>query len=383
MAPDYFATLIFKGGRFQGAAMPLEALPELAAYRDLVLAVAKAVWQREHQDRQRLPNGFERGFRLVMVGVQEGSTVPLVARAFEGQTSLIPHVRDIFDGARDLVEKAIACGTTGADLPSDFPLDAVPRFAAFGQTLDDATGEHMLVGPPGAKTGHRYDRGVRKRILLWKQATYEDAVTLVGEVRSADKDTEGFWLRTQDGEKVQVHAPPLFFPVALESLSASAQVRVRGTGLFDRDGVLQKRAVSAIDVSLAEEGESGGARAGSCPTAVEAQVESLRALGPGWFDAESLALSGDGLGWLSSLLVQFLPGFELPTPYLYPTPEGHVRAEWSARRWDVYAEFDLAKHEVSVLASRVDSDEVGERQLDLGVPGAETQLGRFLADHMK
>ncbi len=49
MANDCFATLIFKGGRFHGAAMPLEALPELAAYRELVLAVAKALWQREHQ----------------------------------------------------------------------------------------------------------------------------------------------------------------------------------------------------------------------------------------------------------------------------------------------------------------------------------------------
>jgi hypothetical protein len=383
MTPDYFATLMFKGGRFQGAAMPLEALPELAAYRELVLAVAKALWQRENQGRQRLPKGFERGFRLVMVGVQEGSTVPLVARAFDGQASLIPRNQDIFDGARDLVEKAIQCGNTGADLPSEFPLDVVSRFAAFGQTLDDTTGEYLLVGPPGAKTGQRYDRGVRKRILLWKQATYEDTVTLVGEVRAADKDTEGFWLRTQDGERVLVHAPPLLFPLALESLGTSVQVRVRGTGLFDRDGLLQRRAVSATDVSLAEEGEGTGARAGSCPTAVDAQIDSLRGLGPGWLDADSPALSGEGLTWLSSLLVPFLPGFELPTPYLYPTPEGHVRAEWSARRWDLYAEFDLAKHEVEVLASRIDSDEVGARQLALGVPGAEAQLGRFLADHMK
>lgn len=129
--------------------------------------------------------------------------------------------------------------------------------------------------------------------------------------------------------------------------------------------------------------EGAGARAGRCPTAIDLQIQSLRGLGPGWFDAESSPLSDEGLTWLSSLLVPFLPGFELPTPYLYPTPEGHVRAEWSARHWDVYAEFDVTKHAVEVLASRADSDEVGARQLALGVPGAEAQLGRFLADHMK
>jgi hypothetical protein len=40
MSRSPFATLIFRGKRFDGAVMPLEALPELAAYRDLVAAVA-------------------------------------------------------------------------------------------------------------------------------------------------------------------------------------------------------------------------------------------------------------------------------------------------------------------------------------------------------
>ena len=280
MADDSFATLIFKGGRFQGAAMPLEALPELAAYRELVLAVAKALWQRDHRERQRLPKGFEREFRLVMVGITEGSTVPEIARTFEGQASLIPRTPDLFDSARDLVEKTIQCAGANTDLPHEFPLEVVPRFSAFGQTLDD-NDEFILVGPPGAKSGVRYDRTVRKRILLFRQATYEDAVVLVGEVRAADRDAEGFWLRTRDGDRLQVNAPPLFFPVALKSLGEAALVRVKGTGLFDRDGVLQK-VTSAADVSLAEEGEDGAVRASSCPAAIEARIQSLRGLGSGW-----------------------------------------------------------------------------------------------------
>ncbi len=107
------------------------------------------------------------------------------------------------------MEKAIRHAAAHTDLPADFPLEVVPRFSAFGQTLN-GDDEFILVGPPGVKDGARYDRAVRKRILLFKQTTYEDAITLVGEVRAADKDTEGFWLRTRDGDRIQVNAPPLF-----------------------------------------------------------------------------------------------------------------------------------------------------------------------------
>ena len=48
--------------------------------------------------------------------------------------------------------------------------------------------------------------------MLRAQATYEDGVDLLGEVRAADKDAEGFVLRTADGRKLEVHAPPSSFP---------------------------------------------------------------------------------------------------------------------------------------------------------------------------
>ena len=60
-----FTTLVFQGPRFGEAAMPLEALPELAAYRDLLIAVAKSLFQADNPDRHRLPKGFESSFRLV------------------------------------------------------------------------------------------------------------------------------------------------------------------------------------------------------------------------------------------------------------------------------------------------------------------------------
>jgi hypothetical protein len=137
----------------------------------------------------------------------------------------------------------------------------------------------------------------------------------------------------------------------------------------------------ASDVSLAEEDDDAPSRPG-CPTPIEIQIESLKALAPGWYDDTSPAYEPAALDWLTRLLKGLLDGFRLPTPYLYPTPEGLARAEWSAPHWEIIATIDLATRSAEVLAARVDSDEIHELPVAFTEPGAESALGRFLVDHV-
>jgi len=360
--------------------MPVEALPELAAYRDLVMAVAKGLFQARNPERQRLPKGFESDLRLVMDRVEKGSAIPVVSRIAEpsmAQLFATPSA-DLFEEARALVEKTISAGEKGDPVPSEISKEILARFNAFGRTLRDD--ESILVAPPGSRDGAIYDQTVRRRLVLLAQSSYEKNVDLVGEVRAADKDTEGFAVRTEDGRKVQVRTPPLFLPLALNSLRESALVRVRGTGLFDAEDVLL-RVVMATDVSLAEEGQGAAARPG-CATPIEAQIGALKGLDAGWYDESSKAYDPAQLDWLSKLLKNLLEGFQLPNPYLYPTPEGLARAEWSSPTWEVVLNVDLDAKAADVLAARVDSEEVHELPVSLGDVGAETKLGRFLLDHM-
>jgi hypothetical protein len=380
MNKSSFATLVFRGKRFEDAALPLEVLPELPAYRDLVLAVAKSLYQARNPQRQRLPKGFEGGFRLVLDRVESGSAVPNVCRVIDEALGLFPApgVPDLFDEARDLVQQAIAAGGEGKPLPREISPDILVRFNAFGRTL--GKDESIVVAPPGKREGPVYDRGVRRRLVLGAQASYEEEVHLVGEVRAADKDAEGFVLLMDDGRRIAVRSPSLFLPRAIRSLGEGALVRVRGTGLFDAEGALQ-RVTMASDVSLAEEGEETPARPG-CPTPIETQVESLKALSPGWLDGEGTAYDLAALDWLARLLKGLLDGFRLPTPYLYPTPEGLARLEWSTSHWEVIVNVDLDTKAADVLAARVDSDEIHELPVTFTVPGAESALGRFLSDHV-
>jgi hypothetical protein len=361
--------------------MPLEALPELAAYRELVLAVAKVLFQVGHPDRQRLPKGFEAGFRLVLERVEPGSAIPVVSRVRDEQPMEtlfpMPAAPDWFDKARDVVERGIAAAAKGEQVPPELSKEILARFNAFGRTLGDD--DSIVVAQPGKREGAIYDRSVRRRLVLLAQTTYEDEVNLLGEVRAADKDAEGFALRTSDGRKLDVRAPPLFFPLALRSLGESALVRVRGTGLYDADDTLLK-VTMASDVSLAEEGEEQ-TRPG-CPTSVETQVESLKSLAPGWYDESSPAYDAPSLAWLGKLLLGVLDGFQLPRPYIYPTPEGLARAEWSGAAWEIVSSFDLGSRSVEVMAARTNSDEMHEITVPLAEPGGESKLGRFLTEHL-
>ena len=381
MSPSPFVTLIFRGQRFEKAAMPLEALPELSAYRELVLAVAKQLFQLANRDRQRLPKGFEAGFRLLLSRVDEGSAIPVISRVSDAPAGmkLFPDTAapDWFEQARDLVEGGIAAAASGKPLPGALTKEILARFNAFGRTLRQD--ESIVVARPGTRDGAVYDRAVRRHLVLQAQATYEDEVDLLGEVRAADKDAEGFSLRTADGRKLDVHIPPLFFQLALRSLGDSALVRVRGTGLYDENARLLK-VTMASDVSLAEEGEEQ-TRPG-CPTPVDAQIESLGALPGGWYDETSTAYDPSSLAWLGKLLLGLLDGFQLPRPYVYPTPEGLARAEWSGASWEIVSSFNLRARSVEVMAARTDSDEMHEITVPLSEPGGESKLGRFLTEHL-
>lgn len=63
----------------------------------------------------------------------------------------------------------------------------------------------------------------------------------------------------------------------------------------------------------------------------------------GWLDGEGIPPAHDGLDWLSGVFDRHFPD-DLPLPYLYPTAEGGVRAEWSIKPFELSLEIDLPSH---------------------------------------
>ncbi len=119
----------------------------------------------------------------------------------------------------------------------------------------------------------------------------------------------------------------------------------------------------------------------NCPTPLEAQLDSLRRLERGWHDESSPGYDAGSLAWLSKVLADLLDTFRLPRPYLYPTPEGLARAEWSVPGWEIVTTFDLEARTAEAAAIHLDSDEQHDAFVSLRDPTGTSKLGGFLCRH--
>jgi hypothetical protein len=71
-----------KGERFEGAAIPLEMLRDLALLEEMVTEVAKWVYLRQHPGRTRSPRGFTGGVEFRLTRVEDGSAIPVISLDF-------------------------------------------------------------------------------------------------------------------------------------------------------------------------------------------------------------------------------------------------------------------------------------------------------------
>ncbi len=86
-------------------ACPLDVLPDLSAFRDLLVSFVKAEWRATHEKRVRLPKGFEKSIAFDLAGIGDGSAVPKLEWDREIAQFLLP---DFKDELESLVENAYA-----------------------------------------------------------------------------------------------------------------------------------------------------------------------------------------------------------------------------------------------------------------------------------
>src|SRR6187402_2014419 len=78
-----FASVRFAGGRFDRHVIPFDILPDLSAYREVLIELAKAIYRRDYPEKTRLPKGFTASFQLALSGVTQGQSA--VAHAVQFQ----------------------------------------------------------------------------------------------------------------------------------------------------------------------------------------------------------------------------------------------------------------------------------------------------------
>src|SRR3989442_11429805 len=239
-------THTFKGKRFEDHGLDLDVLPDLYAYKELLVATAKELWRRHHPDRQRLPKNFEDSLCLKFYQLKEGSVAVPIFREVEvaSQTEMFQFEQpDELDEAVSLLAEGVQAANSEQPLPDALPKNILPLFENYGKTLRED--EFIELQPQNKPLKASYSPKSRERLLKFCAEGYSDRIDFVGEVRAVDLAGK-FELRLPDGTKVPAKFSADQEGVVTEALRdhVSRHLRVKGKADFQPDGKV--KAVTTI-----------------------------------------------------------------------------------------------------------------------------------------
>ena len=352
------------GARFEGGTIPLEVLKDLAVLEEMLIEVAKWRFRQEHPERRRLPQGFTKGIELKLSGIEKGSAVPVISlfdtssrtSMMSGQNGsyFVPY----FEQARESIVNAIGAAGQNGLTTSHLPEEHLAYFNRIGRSLH--TDECIEFVTPQHSTPVRLTQETRQKLILVssrvkKNGEITESVALRGLIPEADQDRRTFKLQLLNGHTVTIPIPDPHIDTILKAFNGyreDTRVLLKGIGKYDRQnrlvGVELFEHISLLD-----------------PLDIPARLDEFRDMKDGWLEGEGVAPSLEGLDWLATGFDRHFPD-DLPLPYLYPTPEGGVQAEWSLSENEISLEVDLVTHHGAWhrLKMNNQADNVQELNLD-------------------
>lgn len=233
--------LRFTGPQFAEHGLALTSLGLLSRFQDLLVSTAKAVWLREHQDRKRVPRNYEDQLRLYIRRIERGSAVAPV-EVFIGE----PGQKELWEpepvevqNAVTVIHSAVSAMESMEELPADFPKSLVSECVRWGEKLREEEAIELIV--PGSKSA-TYNCNVVREFMKYEQASFEEQVSIEGEVLEADVRQGRFQLWPDDRTRVVVDFSGDHESTITDALRRHANRRLKVTGTAERtpDGTILK-----------------------------------------------------------------------------------------------------------------------------------------------
>ena len=354
------------GSRFEGHAIPLEFLRDLAVLEPMIIEVAKRQYLKAHPERKRIPRGFLKGTELRLVDVEDGSARPVIGLFLTAAASFMPPANQIyFERARDEIIYAIAAAERSEVVTAQFPEQALGYFDVLGRSL--RADEAIEFRIPGNENSAKLTLESRRRLILASTtaSNFTEEATVRGLIPEADQKNMTFELELPDGRRVNAPITPQHLEVVLEGFvgyKRLALLVIQGIGRFSRQGKL-------------EEFDSIEQAAILDPLDVGARMDELSLLKDGWLEGKGIAPRQEGLKWLGLTFELYFPD-DLPLPRLFPTAEGGVMAEWEFDQNEISLEVDLSDHLGAWHRLNTKQYQEEERLLDLQLKEEWTWLAQ-------
>jgi hypothetical protein len=329
-----FITPTLKGTRFEGHSIPLEFLNDLAVLEEMVIEVAKWKFLEANPERKRIRRKFTEGVSLNLTSVDEGSAKAVISLTVMAVASLFPSdVQVHLEDARDAIVQAIGAAERNEKVSSWLPEKFLGYFDRFGRSLRD--NESIEFESVGNSPPTRLTKEIRRKLLLSSSQVNEvtEEVTIRGTIPEADQQAMTCTIQFTTGELIQAPIAPQHFDKIMEGFNgfkSGQKVQIQGIAKLNRNERIQ-RFDSIEHIVILD------------PLDVTERLNELSKLEDGWLEGDGFAPIQSGLEWLTLAFDTYYPP-DSPLPYVYPTPEGNIRAEWSIGSNEISLEVDLVTH---------------------------------------
>lgn len=355
----------FTGGRFDAHAIPFEVLPDLAAYRSLLVEVAKMLFKRRHNNRVRVPKGFENSFQIGLVRVEGGHSavavgvlLPPTQVAAQGELGFPTYFEEAKTYVDDLIRRVQATG----EVPEDFPPELAGRFNPFGQSLQ--TDEYIELGYD-TPNPVRYDTFIRKRIVLSREKTYENAVNAVFTLDGGIASSGTVHVKDDTGAAFDFR-PLSEFEFQKAYKRPTQRVRLVGTGLYDRSERLRR----LLDISIVYNDDEPR-------QPFDERLDEIAQAQEGWYEPGNPSPSQAAVEAMRAFVRLAVLEVGAHAPYLYPLPEGGVAAEWTIGAWEASANVGAEGTAVELHAINTESLEEQEDSVATDAADVVARFGAF------
>ena len=319
------------GARFDGGRLPVDVLSDISAFRDLIIAVAKNRWLKEHPGRQRLPRGFNHSVSFDLIDVKEGSAAPQLQwdrRAAEHEDAeLAQEIGALFalsfGDAANLFKEAAE-----SRFPTALPADQIAALNKFGSSLLPHE-KIEFVGQNDEQGNVIYLDSVRRaRLITRVSETYVKRYAGSGELITSSSD--GYIVvGTREYGKISIPLPPSIVVTHYDgNLGSDVQ--------FDLQVVLDskenfRRVQDCLDVTIVDASDAPEFRDAM------SRIADLRTLNAGWLDGAGEAIAQIAVMNARLVLAQ-RPDIVKHSLGVFPTDEGGITLEMENDGWLVTIE---------------------------------------------
>ncbi len=350
-----------RGERFEGHTVPLELLKDFSALEEMLVEVAKWKFKQEHPDRERIQRNFATGIELQLAKVDEGSAILKIVLAISTPLLLHPNVT-YFEQARAEIINAIAL--SAEDHPQLLPPRYLSYFDRFGRSL--RSGESIEFPRDHATVSLTPE--TRKKLIRSAQVeTWTEESALRARIYEADQAHNSFEFELSDGTRAKALLDDKYRDAVLDAMKGyHRRAFVLIQGVVQRDRADRLKGFESIEHVTPLD-----------PLDVTLRLEQMAELRDGWLDGEGNAPKKERLAWLADMFDAHFDG-DLPLPYLYPTAEGRVQAEWTMNGREVSLEIDLETKQGEYQALNLKDDSCSDLKFTLDNPGGWSNLNEAL-----